>query len=363
MHWKPARQPGRAHRPGLVFIALLTAALVGTAGCGQPVEDNDAQDIREVPVVTAAVGPETITDRVEAVGTTRASDSIDVTARVSNVITEIGFREGARVEQGQVLARLESSEARANLAEAEANLAEIRTQYERTRELIESNAVSRSVLDQQAAQMKSAQARVDAARAALADHTIRAPFAGRVGLRRVSVGTLVTPGTVITTLDHVSDMELDFAVPEAFLATIAPGQAVTARSIAFPDETFTGVVESIDTRIDPVTRTVNVRARIGNEEGRLRPGMFMTVLLEKNAREALMVPELALVPEGDSKFVFVVQDGQAIQREVRIGTRRPGKVEIIDGLEPGEEIVVEGTQSLRHGTNVRRVAGPERATP
>lgn len=356
MHWKPVNLPGRASRSGVVFLAL-TFAL---AGCERGAEDGASMEAPAVPVVTQIVERETISDRVEAVGTTRANDSVEITARVSNVVTGIGFEEGEFVEKGEVLARLESSEARANLAEAEANLAEIRTQYERTLELIDSHAVSRSVLDQQAAQMKSAEARVNAARAALADHTIRAPFAGRVGLRRVSVGTLVTPGVVITTLDQISQMELDFSVPESYLSTIEPGQSVQARSVAFPDEVFVGKVDSIDTRIDPVTRTVNVRARLANEEGRLRPGMFMTVVLEKNQREALVVPELAIVPEGEHQYVFVVQDDTVVQRKVAIGARIPGFVEITAGLEPGEEIVVEGTQSLRHGSTIRRVESPTR---
>jgi len=324
--------------------------------------DNNPADAERgatvVPVVTEVVDEQTISDRIESVGTTRANDSVEITARVSNVVTRINFTEGALVEKGDVLIELEASEARANLAAAEAALVEIRTQYERSKELIRNNVISRSVLDQQAAQANAAEARVAAARAVLADHTLRAPFDGRVGLRRVSVGTLVTPGTVVTTLDQIREMQLDFAVPESFLATLAPGQPVSAKSVAYPDEVFTGIVDSINTRVDPVTRTVTVRARIANEEARLRPGMFMTVMLQKNPREAIMVPELALVAEGDNKFVFVVQDDTALMREVETGTRLPGAVEITRGLEPGIEIVVEGTQSLRHGSPVRRVAGP-----
>ncbi|HEX7031078.1 MAG TPA: efflux RND transporter periplasmic adaptor subunit [Gammaproteobacteria bacterium] len=316
------------------------------------------QDENVVPVVTAIVAEQEISDRIESVGTTSANDSVEITARVSNVVTRINFNEGALVEKGDVLVELESSEARANLAEAEADLVEIRSQYERSRELIRSNVISQSVLDQQQAQVNAAEARVAAARAVLADHTLRAPFDGRVGLRRVSIGTLVTPGTVVTTLDQIREMQLDFAVPESYIATLAPGQPVNAHSVAYPDETFTGVVDSINTRIDPVTRTVTVRARIANENGRLRPGMFMTVTLQKNPRNAIVVPELALVPEGGNKFVFVVQDDTALLREVEIGTRMPGSVEIIRGLQEGDEIVVEGTQSLRHGMSVRRVEGP-----
>ncbi len=334
-------------------------ALLLLAACAE--NDSAAQQDgpRVVPVVTAEVARREIADRIEAVGTMRASDSVEITARVSNVVTRINFNEGTEVKKGQVLAELEASEARANLAQAEAALVEIRTQYDRSQELIRSNVISRSVLDQQKAQVNAAEARVAAARAVLADHTLRAPFTGRTGLRRVSVGSLVTPGTVITTLDQIDEMNLDFAVPESFIATLAVGQPVSARSVAYPDETFVGVVGSIDARIDIVTRTVTVRARINNGEGRLRPGMFMTVVLEKDPREVLVVPELALVPEADRKYVFVVQaDDTVMQREVEIGARLPGIVEITGGLEAGEEIVTEGTQSLRHGAPIRRVEGP-----
>lgn len=346
------RSPARILLPGL-FAAFLLAACAEDGGA-------DRQNApRVVPVVTTKVSSRQIADRIEAVGSTRASDSVDITARVSNVITRINFTEGSEVEKGRILAELESSEARANLAQAEAALVEIRTQYERSQELIRSNVISQAVLDQQKAQVNAAQARVAAARAVLADHTLRAPFDGRTGLRRVSVGSLVTPGTVITTLDRVSEMNLDFAVPESFLAALAVGQQVRARSVAYPDETFVGVVDSIDARIDVVTRTVTVRARINNSEGRLRPGMFMTVVLEKDARNVLVTPELALVPEADRKYVFVVQDDDTVtQRQVEIGTRLPGIVEITAGLEAGEEIVIEGTQSLRHGAAIRRTDAP-----
>ena len=349
------RSPAHRLLPGLLAVALLVACSKDPA--------TEQQRAAAVPVVTAIVAEQEISDRIEAVGTTRANDSVEIMARVSNTVTRINFDEGAIVAKGDVLVELESSEARANLAEAEADLVEIRTQYERSRELIRSNVISQSVLDQQAAQVNAAEARLAAARAVLADHTLRAPFKGRVGLRRVSVGSLVTPGTVVTTLDQVNEMKLDFAVPESYLATLAPGQSVHAHSVAYPGENFTGVVDSINTRVDPVTRTVTVRARIANENGRLRPGMFMTVTLQKNPRPAIMVPELALVSEGANKFVFVVQDDTALMREVEIGTRIPGAVEITRGLEKGDEIIVEGTQSLRHGAAIKRVQGPGSVAP
>lgn len=337
------------------FSASLLLLLLG--GCSDNATPATSSP-EAVPVVASTVSTRRISDRIEAIGTARANESIEVTARVSNRVTDIGFTEGAIVEKGQVLVELESSEARANLAAARADLVEIRSQLQRTEELIRSKAVSQSQLDQQRAQVQAAEARVNAAESVLRDHTLRAPFAGRVGLRRVSIGALVSPGEVVTTLDDITQMKLDFAVPETYLATLSAGLPISARSVAYPGETFEGVVQTVGSRIDPVTRTVTVRATLSNEEGRLRPGMFMTVVLEKNPREAIVLPEIALVPEGQRKYVFVLQGDEAIQREVEIGMRLPGEVEITSGLEVGEEVVVEGTQSLRNGSDVRRVEAP-----
>ena len=178
---------------------------------------------------------------------------------------------------------------------------------------------------------------------------IRAPFSGRVGLRRVSVGTLISPGDVITTLDDTSVIKLDFSVPENFLSTLREGLAVRATAPAFPGRTFTGKVASIDSRVDMNTRAVTVRALLANEDGALKPGMFLNVALANDERESLFIPEQALTPEAERQFVFVVADGKAQRREVRIGARRPGSVEVLAGLTAGEQVIVEGTQKVRDG--------------
>ncbi len=182
---------------------------------------------------------------------------------------------------------------------------------------------------------------------------IRAPFSGRVGLRRVSVGSLVNPGAVITTLDDTSTIKLDFTVPETFLADVTPGLAITARSAAYPAQAFVGKVSSVDSRIDPTTRSVTVRALVPNPSGLLKPGMFLTVLLSRGAADALLVPEQALVPEQGDVFVFVVKDGIAEKRLVRTGQRRVGEVQVVQGLAAGEFVVTEGTQKLRDGVSVK----------
>ncbi len=338
------------------MIVVLAAVAVGTwffaglngNGGGASVPRGD----RPAPVLVQAVTRENFADTVEALGTTRAAESINVSSRVSNMITAISFEEGEHVEAGEVLIELESSEARADLAAAQATLVESRSQYQRSRELLRTQAVSESRVEELEAIMRANEAALAAAEARLQDHRIRAPFAGTLGLRRVSIGTLVTPGTVITTLDDNSTMLLDFDVPETYLGSLAVGQTLTARSAAYPETDFTGVVATIDSRVDPVTRAVTVRARLPNPDRLLKPGMFMTVRVLRETSDLLLLPEQALVPQQSRQFVFVIEDGLAQMREVVIGRRAPGKVEILEGLREGEVVVVEGVQRLTDGTPV-----------
>ncbi len=325
------------------------------AGSGQPPGSGAAGGAsrqKPVGVIVAKVRSERIAFEIEALGTTRANESIDVTSKVVNQVTAVRFTEGQQVARGAVLVELDAGQVRADLAAAEAALAESRSQYRRSRELYTTKVLSDAQIEQIEATYKGNEARVDAARARVADTVIRAPFAGRVGLRRVSVGSLVSPGTVITTLDDTSTVKLDFTLPETFLAAIRPGLGIEARSVAYPDRTFRGRVASIDSRVDPATRAVTVRALLPNEAGLLKPGMFLTVRLSRGNVDALLVPEEALVPEQGDLYVFVVQDGQAAKRRIRIGERRVGDVQVVEGLAAGESVVTEGTQKLRDGAPV-----------
>jgi len=290
---------------------------------------------------------------VEALGTARANESVEIRPQISQRITAVRFDEGQAVEAGQVLVELRDDEARAAVASARAALLESEGQLRRARQMFETRAVSAAVLEQRTAVRDSNRAALDTAEVRLADTVVRAPFAGRVGLRRVSLGSLVTPDTVITTLDDTDPMKLDFDVPETAIARLAEGLPIEARSAAWPDATFRGQVASIDTRVDPVSRTVTVRGIVPNDEGLLRPGMFLTVrLLHEDAR-ALLVPEQALVPEQSRQFVLVVDGkGEVHRREVRTGRRKPGLVEVLSGLAAGEQVIVEGTQKARPGGTV-----------
>ncbi len=335
---------------GLVLLCLLGLAvrrLRGGASATREVER------RPVPAVLASVSPDEFVDRIEAIGTLRSNESLIITAKVTETVRALHFEDGARVEEGAVLAELTSDEEAAQLAEARSTHAEASQQYDRVQKLFAEGTVSRSQLDRATADRDAARARVEALEARLADRLIRAPFAGVLGFREVSPGTLLQPGDTITTLDDVSVMKLDFSVPEVFLSTLRPGLEVLARSAAYPDRSFEGTVRTVESRVDPVTRAVTVRAELANPGELLRPGMLLTVDLIRNRRTSLAVPEAALVPVRDEQFVFRVDSENRVERvQVRIGGRRPGWVEILAGLEDGDRVVVEGTTRVRPGSQV-----------
>jgi membrane fusion protein (multidrug efflux system) len=314
-------------------------------------------------VTTAVVRSERLSQKLEALGNARANESVDISSKTSNVVTAVRFRDGERVRLGQVLVQLDDATTRADVAAAQAAVTESESQYNRSRELLNTQALSKSQFEQLEATLKSNRAKLQAAQARLQDTVIRAPFSGRVGLRRVSVGTLISPGDVITTLDDTSVIKLDFSVPESFVATLREGLSVRASAPAFPGRSFAGKVSSIDSRVDVNTRSVLVRALLANEDGALKPGMFLNVSLSKDDRETLVIPEEALTPEAEKQFVFVVADGKAQRREVRIGGRSPGNVEILAGLDAGDRVIVEGTQKVRHGAPVNAIDRVEEALP
>lgn len=303
-------------------------------------------------VITAEVEFQPLVDEIEALGTARANESVGIQPRVSSLVTRVLFDEGQLVSEGDLLIELESSEIAAGLALAEATLAESQSLYNRSKSLESRQAISAADLEQLLARVKVDQAQVEAARARLENTRIRAPFAGRVGLRRVSPGSFVDSQTVITTLDDVGTIKLDFSVPETFIAVVSEGMNIVARSVVFPERVFKGTVSSIDTRVDPVSRAIQVRAEIPNGDAALKPGMFMTVDLKRSRGDVLVVPEQSIVPEGTQQFVFVVSEGVATKRPVELGRRIPGFVVIESGLDAGEAVITEGTNKVRDGSAV-----------
>jgi membrane fusion protein (multidrug efflux system) len=334
---------------GLIVVVVFLGRWWLTSGSKVREEAN-----RAIPVVTAParVGP--VVETYGAIGTASANEAVMITSKVTGIVRTIEFNEGELVPAGKILVELENRELKANLSAAEADVRNAKQTYDRTVKLAAGQNAPQARVEELQAALQSAQARADATGARLADMTIAAPFAGRLGLRRISLGTLIQAGTVITTLDDASIIKMDFSVPETLLSSMSPGQSIEAVTGAYPDRRFVGTVRTIDSRIDPTTRAFAVRAEIPNDDGVLKPGMLLTLQLALARREsAILIPEEALVPQGDKQFVYVVEDGKARRKEVEIGTRTKGTVEIRSGIEPTAVVLIGGTQRVRDGTPVR----------
>lgn len=314
------------------------------------------------PVVIDGVRQASISDPVETIGTLRSYESIVLTAQVSGIIRAIHFRDGQRVESGALLVELDDREERALLEEAEVRLIEAERQYQRIASLAAQRAATDAQRDEYRRNLDMARAAVSVLKVRLDQRVIRAPFAGVLGLRSLSPGAFVTPGTPIATLDDDHLMRLEFSVPSIHLAALRPGLAVEAETAAFGDERFIGTLEAIDSRIDPASRTIRVHAILPNPGFRLRPGLLMQVRLSLNPREALLVPETAVFyREGRPRVVRVVEgEGGLIgePRAVRLGRRVAGAIEVLDGLAPGDRVVIAGQEQVRPGQPLRPVDPP-----
>lgn len=344
-------------RPNRIPLLLVAAMLMLLAACEKelPTQGRPARG-GAVRVVTALVELRPMVDEIQALGTASANESIEIQPRIASRLERVAFEEGQTVAKGDLLVELENSEIVAGLALAKASLSESQSIYDRSKSLASTQAISASNLDQLLAQVKVNEAQAQAARARLDNTVIRAPFPGRVGLRRVSPGSFVNSQTIITTLDDVEQIKLDFSVPETFMTVLDKGMRIVARSIVYPDRTFEGIVTGIDTRLDPVTRAVGVRAIIPNDDGALKPGMFMTIDLQRDRGEVLVVPEQSIVPEGTNQYVFVVDEDVVRKQRVVIARRVPGFVVISDGIKIDERVVTEGSGKVRDGARVEDIS-------
>nr|WP_246189340.1 efflux RND transporter periplasmic adaptor subunit [Pseudoxanthomonas kalamensis] len=326
-------------------------ALSACNGRGGPNVGSARAAAEAVPVTTLTLVEEPWNDVLSALGTVTAHESVTMTAKVSEVVQQVHFDSGDEVAAGATLITLSGNQQHAALQAAEAEAADAERQYNRGMELVRQQLIARATLDTQRATLDAARARVAQMRADIGDRSIRAPFAGTLGIRQVSPGALVTPGTVIATLDDISRVYVDFPVPEARLSNLQRDERLTATSVAWPGREFEGKVETIDARIDPDTRAVTVRGMFPNPGRELRPGMLMQVRLQLPQRQALVLPEIAVVQVGSDSFVWRARDDNTVERvDVRPGSRVSGRVAVDDGLRAGDRIVVDGTSKLRAGT-------------
>ena len=343
-----------------VLCCLSLVAVLASCSHSDP---NAKPKVAAVPVTVADVSSREWSDVIEAVGTAQANESVTLTAKITETVRKVNFTDGAKVDAGDVIVEMTAGQQTAQLEDAQAMAKDAQRQFERQQDLVKQGTVSKAQFETTQAARDSNQAKVATIRAQLSDRVISAPFAGVLGLRRVSPGSLVTPGTPITTLDDIHVIKLDFAVPETLIAALKPGLSVQAKSAAYPDRAFDGKVESLDSRVDPVTRAVTVRALIPNPAALLKPGMLLNVEVKSRTRDALAVPELSLVPVGSKQYAYRVDEGgTAHQVEVKVGTRRGGLVEVTEGLAAGDRVVVEGTVMLRDGAKVA-IASPVAKAP
>jgi membrane fusion protein (multidrug efflux system) len=361
-----------------ILTALVTAALLA-AGCNskndatagqkpdqkadaaKPAAPPAAQPAKPMGLPVRAVPVEVgkVSDEVTAVGSLLAEESVIIRPEIDGRIVSLHFQEGQAVAAGTRLVSIENSEFGAQAAAVRADLKTEEQRLARTRELHEQNFISKDALDVQLGAVDRLKAHLAEADSRVAKTVIRAPFSGTVGLRMVSPGAYVKAGTDIVRLESIGTIKADFRIPELYMSKLGSNQEIAVRLDAYPGEEFRGRIYAVEPVIDEQTRTILMRARIPNKGNKLKPGMFVRVAVTlANRPNAIIVPEQAIWPQGQDNFVFRIVDGKAALTKIQIGNRQPGRVEIIQGLNPTDTVVTEGQIKLRDGAPVMVMAPP-----
>lgn len=300
-------------------------------------------------------------NRIAAVGSVAAFQGVIVSAEAEGTVREILFEPGSTVTAGQPLVRLDTEVELAQLASAEAAADLAVTTLERTRELFASSTISKADLDAAEATVKQTRAQVENLRAVIAKKTVTAPFGGRLGIRQINVGQFLTKGAAVVSLQALDPVYVEFSLPQQRLGAIAEGMVVRVKSDAYPETPFEGKLTAVNPEVDAVTRSVRMQATLANTDGKLRPGMFVTVdVVQPQADHVLAIPETAVVYAPYGSTVFVAAEGKpgadgkkplvAELRNVRLGSRRGDFVTVVSGLKAGERIVTNGGLKLRQGS-------------
>ncbi len=335
------------------FVVPVCLLLFGLSACHKAPDEKGKASAAAL-VTTQVLAPSTWSDTLQALGTVKAHESVTLTAKLSEIVEAVHFESGQQVAAGQVLVTLRGNAQQAALQEAQAEFGDADALYVRQRELAEKQLIARSALDTLKAQRDAAEARVRQMQSDIGDRQVRAPFAGVVGIRQVSPGSLVTVNSTIATLDDISRVYVDFRAEGGGQFGGHMGDAVAAAWVAWRGRASPGGVAVVVAPRHPATRAVTVRADFGNGDRALRPGLLLDVALLRPQRQALVLPELAVVQVGRESFVYRVKpDGSVERADVVLGNRHDGKVEVRDGVKAGERIVIEGTGKLRPGQKIR----------
>ena len=341
----------------MVMAAVIRVAFAqdeGGGGRGGPGGGRSQQ------VSEALVATRDFSDQIEVLGVARGERSVNITSNTSELITRVLFTDGQRVAAGTPLVQLQAREEEAAIIQARAQVGLAQKQYDRYAELGERGFAPRMLVEQYQAELAVARATLQAAEARQGDRSIRAPFSGVLGLSSVTAGTLINPGAVITTLDAIDTIRVDFPVPERYINVLRAGLPITATADAYGEEPFEGRIALIDTRVNETTRAVTARAEFPNPGYRIRPGMLVRVSVQQGLRQTPAVPEAAVQYEGDGAFVYRIAGGEkgttAQRVEVETGVVENGFVEIVSGLRAGERVVGSGLNRIQPNSPVT-VAG------
>ncbi|HYF23492.1 MAG TPA: efflux RND transporter periplasmic adaptor subunit [Caulobacteraceae bacterium] len=305
---------------------------------------------------TVAVRP--FTDTIEVLGQAKANQSVVLTSNSTEMIRAVHFASGQAVRAGAVLVTLDAREQEAGVLQARTNLDIAKRDWDRWRTLAQKGVAPRAQADQYEAAYKRAAAALQAEQARRGDRVIRAPFSGVIGLSDAAPGMLVNPGAPIATLNDLSVIKVDFQVPERYVSLLRAGAALEARADSYPDTVFQGRVAVIDAQLDPNTRALTARAEFSNPGGRIKPGMMLRVGLSQGTRAGPAIPESAVIFEGDSAAVYAVKSDPkrgmvAERREITVGAREGGQIEVVEGLKPGERIVADGVNRVQPNQPLR----------
>ncbi len=352
--------------PGPNAVAGVKGSGSADAGKAATPAAGAAKAAPPVVVEVIQVKPSTVQEDLQAVGSLQSNESVILRPEVPGRISAIGFKDGQRVRKGQLLVALDDRLNDAEVAQMKAEYDLALANFKRSEDLAKQKFISSSAQETAASNAQVAEAKLKVAQARLSKMRIVAPFDGVVGIRGVSLGDYVKDGTDLVNIEDVQTLKVDFRLPERNLTQIKVGQSVEVTADALPGDRYSGVIEAINPRIDANGRSLELRARLQNIDGKLRPGMFVRVRVIVGERaNALLVPEEAIVPQGSEFFVYKVIDGQARRALVKIGVRRDARVEIVEGLVAGDQVVTAGMRLSRDGQPVKVVsrppAGPEGA--
>lgn len=368
-----SRVRGRSTAPFVRVLTTLTAfALLLAVGCAPKKTPGGAGGgppggMPPMPVETATITRQVVADKFEAVGTIEAAEEITVVSEIDATVIKLPFREGEPVRQGALLVQLDDAQYRASRGRAEALRDQAKGNFERVQSLVDKGAAARQQWDDVSAALKVAQANLDLADDQLKKTRIVAPFSGVVGARQISPGAYLRSGTPVTTLAKLDEVKVKFSAPERYLADLQRGAVVTVSTTAFPGYPLTGTIDVIEPVLDPVTRSATVTARLKNPEMKFRSGLSADVAVVLSSRPAaLAIPSEAIFVEGDLFLTYVVGDSGVVSRaSLKLGTRLPEMVEVLEGLKEGDVVVTAGHQKIYPGAKVMPIGagGPPGGGP